>query len=155
MILHLWFTSIACSNPTVTSTAQEGDYLDNPHYPPHVSENSKPLNGSISSGAAPKYDQSKQTIMVPQGGPQYPFVHAAPNYGFPFIQPTLGSQMVPCEGPDPQAWILFFPIDFLTTIIFQSFVYHALKIAPNVQGFWLWLNPAIKLLFFFLFQFST
>ncbi|GFS31731.1 flocculation protein [Actinidia rufa] len=81
------------SNPTITSTAQEGDYLDNPHYPPHVPENSKPLNVSISSGAAPKYDQSKQTIMVPQGGPQYPFVHTAPNFGFPFIQPMLGSQL--------------------------------------------------------------
>ncbi|PSR85413.1 GBF-interacting protein [Actinidia chinensis var. chinensis] len=91
------------SNPSVASTAQEGDYLDNPHYPPHVPDNSKPLNGSILSGAAPKYDQSKPTIMVPQGGHQYPFVLTAPNYGFPIIQPMLGNPMVQCEGPDPQS----------------------------------------------------
>ncbi|KAL6999100.1 hypothetical protein U1Q18_000265 [Sarracenia purpurea var. burkii] len=91
------------SSPIASSTAQEGDdYLGNPHYLPVMPDNSKPLNDLTSCSAAMEYDQLKQLIVGPQVGPQHPFVHTAPNYGFPFIRPMLGNQLVQCEGLEIQ-----------------------------------------------------
>ncbi|KAF7146709.1 hypothetical protein RHSIM_Rhsim04G0011000 [Rhododendron simsii] len=78
------------SNLNVSSSAQEGDYLDNSHSLPHVPDSKAHLK-DVSSGLAPIYDHSKQDIMFSQGGLQYPFVHMGPHYGFPFIQPSGNS----------------------------------------------------------------
>ncbi|KAI7979051.1 GBF-interacting protein 1-like [Camellia lanceoleosa] len=91
------------SNPIVFSTAHEEDYPNNPHSLPHEPDNSSPVKDGVSSGTAPEFDQSKQENMLPQVGPQYPFVHTAPSYGFPYIQPMLGSQLVQCEGSEIQS----------------------------------------------------
>ncbi|CAL5405272.1 unnamed protein product [Camellia sinensis] len=91
------------SNPIVFSTAHEGDYPNDPHSPPHEPDNSSPVKNSVSSGTAPEFEQSKQENMLRQVGPQYPFVHTAPSYGFPYIQPMLGSQLVQCEGSEIQS----------------------------------------------------
>ncbi|GFZ07353.1 hypothetical protein Acr_19g0002900 [Actinidia rufa] len=90
------------SNLFLSSTVQEGDCYDNQHSPPLVPGNSAHLEDNVSSGATPKYDQLKQDIMFSQGGPQFPFV-PIPNYGYPFLQPIVGSQLVQCEGPECQA----------------------------------------------------
>ncbi|KAE9456641.1 hypothetical protein C3L33_11503, partial [Rhododendron williamsianum] len=78
------------SNLNVSSSAREGDYLDNSHSLPHVPDSKAHLK-DVSSGLAPIYDHSKQDIMFSQGGPQYPFVHMGPHYGYPFIQPSGNS----------------------------------------------------------------
>ncbi|KAL6975166.1 hypothetical protein U1Q18_023960 [Sarracenia purpurea var. burkii] len=91
------------SNLSLSSTVQEGDYCDNPHSLPLVPYKSAHLEDNVSSGTAPKSEQSKQEIMFSQGVHQYPFVHIGPNYGFPFLQPMLGSQLVQCEGPESQS----------------------------------------------------
>ncbi|XP_057473501.1 GBF-interacting protein 1-like isoform X1 [Actinidia eriantha] len=88
------------SNLFLSSTVREGDCCDNSHSLPHVPGNLAYLEDNMSSGAAPKYDQLKQDIMFSRG-PQFPFV-PIPNYGYPFLQPMLGSQLVPCEGPERQ-----------------------------------------------------
>ncbi|XP_058208928.1 GBF-interacting protein 1-like isoform X2 [Rhododendron vialii] len=90
------------SNLNVSSSAREGDYLDNSHSLPHVPDSKAHLK-DVSSGLAPIYDHSKQDIMFSQGGLQYPFVHMGPHYGFPFIQPVLGSQLVQYEGAETQS----------------------------------------------------
>ncbi|XP_057466416.1 GBF-interacting protein 1-like isoform X1 [Actinidia eriantha] len=89
------------SNLFLSSTVQEGDCYDNQHSPALVPGNSAHLEGNVSSGITPKYDQLKQDIMFSQGGPQFPFV-PIPNYGYPFLQPIVGSQLVQCEGPECQ-----------------------------------------------------
>lgn len=96
------FITIGCSNLNVSSSAREGDYLDNSHSLPHVPDSKAHLK-DVSSGLAPIYDHSKQDIMFSQGGSQYPFVHMGPHYSFPFIQPVLGSQLVQYEGAETQA----------------------------------------------------
>lgn len=90
------------SNLNVSSSSREGDYHDNLHSLPHVPNSEAHLKDNVSSGPAPLYDHPKQDIMFSQGGPQYPFVHMGPHYGFPFIQPLLGSQHVQCEGTETQ-----------------------------------------------------
>ncbi|XP_059591614.1 GBF-interacting protein 1-like isoform X4 [Vitis vinifera] len=91
------------SNQSVASTAQEEDYPDQPQSPPHAPENLSPPVGSVSSGAVPKHDQSKQEMLLPTGGPHFPVVQPLPNYSFGFMPPMLGSSLVQFEGPDAQA----------------------------------------------------
>ncbi|XP_034678347.1 GBF-interacting protein 1-like isoform X1 [Vitis riparia] len=91
------------SNQSVASTAQEEDYPDQPQSPPHAPENLSPPVGSVSSGAVPKHDQSKQEMLLPTGGPPFPVVQPLPNYSFGFMPPMLGSSLVQFEGPDAQA----------------------------------------------------
>ncbi|KAF8414285.1 hypothetical protein HHK36_002287 [Tetracentron sinense] len=90
------------SNQIASPTAQERDYPDHPQSPMHVPENLSSGEGDALSSAVPEYDQSKQETALPSGGPQYSVVHSAPNYGFGFMQPVLGSQLAPFES-EPQA----------------------------------------------------
>ena len=102
--LTFFFVHIfGCSNQSVASTAQEEDYPDQPQSPPHAPENLSPPVGSVSSGAVPKHDQSKQEMLLPTGGPHFPVVQPLPNYSFGFMPPMLGSSLVQFEGPDAQA----------------------------------------------------
>ncbi|KAK9269387.1 hypothetical protein L1049_001159 [Liquidambar formosana] len=89
------------SNQNVSSTAQEVDYPEHPQSPQQVPENISPPEGNVSTGAVPTFDQSKQEILLPPGGPQFP-VQTAPNY-FGYVPPMLGSQHVQFEGSEPQA----------------------------------------------------
>ncbi|XAR67347.1 hypothetical protein NMG60_11002064 [Bertholletia excelsa] len=90
------------SNPAVSSIAGGADDLDNSQSMPDVHDMSSQLENSL-SGSVPRQDQAKQEIMLPQGGPQYPFFYPSLNYGFPFFQPIPGSQLLHCVGPQPQS----------------------------------------------------
>uniref|UniRef100_A0A5B7BJ76 Putative RNA polymerase II degradation factor 1 isoform X3 n=1 Tax=Davidia involucrata TaxID=16924 RepID=A0A5B7BJ76_DAVIN len=91
------------SHQSVSSMAQEEDYPDHPQSPPHVPENLPPLEDDALSGSVLKYGNSKQDLMLPLGGPQYPLVQTPPGYSFAFGQPLPGGQLVQNEGHEPQS----------------------------------------------------
>ncbi|XP_058112786.1 GBF-interacting protein 1-like isoform X3 [Magnolia sinica] len=94
------------SNQNASSTAQEGDYSDNPQSPPHMPENLTSSEADASAGIPPmpEYDQSKPETVLPPGGTQSSVVHTNPSYStFGVVPPMLGSQFPPFESSEPQA----------------------------------------------------
>ncbi|KAL0443255.1 UNVERIFIED_CONTAM: hypothetical protein Slati_2048200 [Sesamum latifolium] len=91
-------------SPTHQSSSPRSgsDYHDRPHSPPNVLANLSSPQENVSSGTALRYDQSKQEMQQPVGGPQNPVLPPVPDYGLSLVPPVVGSHLVQLEGLEPQ-----------------------------------------------------
>ncbi|KAL0306229.1 UNVERIFIED_CONTAM: GBF-interacting protein 1 [Sesamum radiatum] len=96
----------AAKEPTPThqsSSPRSGsDYHDRPQSPSNVLVNLTSPKENVSSGTAQRYDQSKQEMQQPVGGPQNPVLPPVPDYGLSLVPPVVGSHLVQLEGLEPQ-----------------------------------------------------
>ncbi|KAK4439679.1 GBF-interacting protein 1 [Sesamum alatum] len=83
-------------------TSGHSDYHDRPQSPPNVLVNLTSQQENVSSGTALRYDQSKQEMQQPVGGPQNPVLPPVPDYGLSLVPPVVGSHLVQLEGLEPQ-----------------------------------------------------
>ncbi|KAL0399096.1 UNVERIFIED_CONTAM: hypothetical protein Sradi_2252900 [Sesamum radiatum] len=92
-------------SPTHQSSSPRSgsDYHDRPQSPPNVLVNLTSPQENVSSGTALRYDQSKQDMQQPVGGPQNPALPPVPDYGLSLVPPVVGSHLVQLDGLEPQA----------------------------------------------------
>ncbi|KAL0353488.1 UNVERIFIED_CONTAM: hypothetical protein Sangu_0930100 [Sesamum angustifolium] len=92
---------IGCSHQS-SSPRSGSDYHDRPQSPSNVLVNLTSPQENVSSGTAQRYDQSKQEMQQPVGGPQNPVLPPVPDYGLSLVPPVVGSHLVQLEGLEPQ-----------------------------------------------------
>ncbi|PIN09743.1 hypothetical protein CDL12_17673 [Handroanthus impetiginosus] len=83
-------------------TSGRSDYPDQSLSPPHVLGNLTSSQENISSGAALRYDQSKQELLHPVGRSHNPLLPPMPDYDLSLLTPVSGSRLVQIEGLEPQ-----------------------------------------------------